>query len=98
MFVITSNMPGFMPECEDLPAASDFEDAIDLLVDAMNRHVDDLAEAFGADAPVVKDAELLMLEGVAEAKAEPGEIVVSLPASDSRHDLGRNFAIIIEDF
>ena len=44
MFVITSNMPGFMPECEDLPAASDFEDAVDLLVDEMNRHVDDLAE------------------------------------------------------
>lgn len=102
MFVVQSNVPGFLPESVfedggDL-AASDFEDAVDLLVDEMNRHVDDLAEAFGADARIVKDAELLILEAVAEAKAEPGEIVVSLPASDSRHDLGRNFSILVEDW
>ena len=94
MFVITSNMPACV-ECEDLPAASDFEDVVDLLVDEMNRHVDDLAEAFGADAPVVKDAELLMLEGVAEAKVEPGEIVEPSGLTVTSR---RNFSIIIEEF
>lgn len=102
MFVVQSNIPGFMPESVfedggDL-AATDFEDAVDLLVDEMNLHVDHLAESFGADSRIVKDAELLMLEAIAEAKADPGEIVVCLPGLDSEHDLGRNFSILDEDW
>lgn len=102
MFVVQSNIPGFMPESVfaddgDL-AATDFEDAVDLLVDEMSTHVDHLAEAFGADSRIVKDAQLLMIEAVAAAEADPGEIVVCLPASDSEHDLGINFSILDEDW
>ena len=87
MYAVGSNVPGYAPEA-DATIVETVEEAQAVLSDELERHLDFLADIYGVESKVFDDA----YRTVAGAQRKPVQ-EVTLPASDSAHDLGRVFWI-----
>ena len=87
MYAVGSNVPGYAPEADAILVES-LEEATHALSDELERHLDFLADAYGVDSEVFDSAYQLAV--IARRNIE---FDVTLPASDSAHDLGRVFWI-----
>ena len=83
MFAVGSNVPGYAPESEAILVETR-QEALEALEDEIERHLDMLADAYGTESKVFDSAYRLAAIARKQSDSE-----VTLPASDSAHDLGR---------
>jgi hypothetical protein len=87
MFTIGSNVPGYLPDDDPVVVLS-WSQALEVFNEMLEQELEALAGSYGSDSKVFKAAE----ERAGEAMKN-GDHDVTLPTSDSPHDLGRYFWI-----